>query len=60
MFYESPFRIHETLGIVEDQLPNCSIAICREMTKKFEEVVRGTPTELLQREYKGELTVVIA
>lgn len=60
IFYESPFRVHDTLSILEDQLPDCPIAICREMTKKFEEVIRGTPTELMQREYKGELTVVIA
>ncbi|OGK17466.1 16S rRNA (cytidine(1402)-2'-O)-methyltransferase [Candidatus Roizmanbacteria bacterium RIFCSPHIGHO2_02_FULL_40_13b] len=59
IFYESPHRINKTLEILAKELPNTKIAICREMTKKFEEVVRGTPGELSGKTYKGELTVVI-
>ena len=54
-----PHRINKTLEILAKELPNTKIAICREMTKKFEEVVRGTPGELSGKTYKGELTVVI-
>lgn len=58
-FYESPFRINETLTLISEKAPKAQIAVCREMTKKFEEVLRGTPEELSKLTYKGELTVVI-
>jgi len=59
IFYESPFRIVETLEILEELHPTAQVVICRELTKKFEEVVRGTPSELKGRVYKGEITVVM-
>jgi 16S rRNA (cytidine1402-2'-O)-methyltransferase len=42
--------------------PERRVAICRELTKRFEEVVRGTASELAERfsePPKGEITVVI-
>lgn len=59
IFFESPNRIGETLKILDERIPERNIAICREMTKKFEEVVRGKPGELLDRNYKGEIVLVI-
>lgn len=59
IFFESPFRIIETLEILEDLHPTAQVVICRELTKKFEEVTRGTPAELKTREYKGEITLVV-
>lgn len=59
VFYESPFRIVETLKILEELHPTAQVVICRELTKKFEEISRGTPAELKTREYKGEITLVI-
>ncbi len=59
VFYESPFRIVETLEILEELYPTAQVVICRELTKKFEEISRGTSAELKIREYKGEITVVI-
>lgn len=59
VFYESPFRIVETLEILEDLDPTAQVIICRELTKKFEEIIRGTPAELKTREYKGEITLVV-
>ena len=59
VFYESPFRIVETLEILEELHPTAQVVICRELTKKFEEIIRGTPAELKSREYKGEITVVL-
>jgi len=59
VFYESPFRIVETLEILEELHPTAQVVICRELTKKFEEIIRGTPAELKTREYKGEITVVL-
>ncbi len=59
IFYESPQRIHATLQYFKILKWNPDIVICREMTKKFEEVIRGKAHELLQRKYKGEITVII-
>lgn len=59
VFYESPKRIQKTLGLLHDLFPNSSVSIGRELTKKFEEIIRGKPAELLKRTYKGELTVVL-
>lgn len=59
VFYESPFRIVETFEILELIAPNAQVVVCRELTKKFEEIVRGTPAVLKKREYKGEITLVV-
>lgn len=59
VFYESPFRIVESLEILEELHPTAQVVICRELTKKFEEIIRGTPAELKLKEYKGEITVVV-
>lgn len=59
VFFESPFRMQQTLTILNTLLPDLSVSICREMNKKFEEVIRGNPIELLNRTYKGELTCVL-
>lgn len=56
--YESPNRLHETLLIMNEVIPDVHVCICRELTKKFEEVSRGTPSELLKREYKGEIVLL--
>ena len=59
IFYESPFRIIKTLEDVLTALGDRQVAVCREMTKKFEEIIRGPINELIKQEYKGEVTVVI-
>ncbi len=58
-FFESPHRINETLSILEEYFPEAKIAICRELTKMHEEIHRGTASELKDKQYKGELTVVL-
>ena len=61
--YESPRRLGGTLSDLADALGDRRAAICRELTKKFEEVVRGRLRELAEwasaREVKGEVTLVI-
>lgn len=59
VFYESPHRIHQTLKVLDKLLPKTEFVIAREMTKKFEEIIRGKPAELLNKKLKGEITVVI-
>lgn len=61
--YESPYRIAKLLEELNDILPDRNVVIARELTKKFEEILRGTPAELLQRHrgraWKGEFVVLI-
>lgn len=63
-FFESPHRIADTLAIAADVLgENRNAAVCRELTKRYEEVKRGTLGELAQwaqQGVKGEISVVIA
>jgi 16S rRNA (cytidine1402-2'-O)-methyltransferase len=63
IFYESPHRIEDTLKIMGIVLGNNrQISISREITKKFEEIYRGTIGELIKQnnEYKGELVIVVS
>ena len=60
--FESPRRLPATLGSLADAQPTREVAVCRELTKKFEEVVRGTAADLAARfaeAPKGEITLVL-
>ena len=60
--FESPRRLPVTLTSLAAALPDRPVAVCRELTKQFEEVVRGTATEVAERfssEPRGEITLVI-
>lgn len=63
LFYESPHRLKDTLKVLHEQLGNRRMAVARELTKKFEEYVRGTIEELLswveEKELKGEFCLVV-
>ena len=62
ILYEAPHRINKTLIDISKILGNNrKISISREITKKFEEIYRGTVEELINQnnEYKGELVIVI-
>ena len=62
-FYESPHRIVKLLGELEAQWPDAEVVLARELTKKFEEFLRGTPAELgahfAERKPKGEFVVMV-
>jgi len=64
ILYESTYRIEKLLKELTEFMPERYIVICRELTKKFEEVRRGFPKELLisfdDSINKGEFVVVIA
>lgn len=64
IFYESPHRISETLKDVYEVLGNREIVLSRELTKVYEEVLRGKVSEILNqiggRTLKGEMTLVIS
>lgn len=48
IFYESPHRLEDTLKALAEIFPERQMAAARELTKKFEEIVRGTPAEVLR------------
>lgn len=61
--YESPYRIIKTLELLQKIMPEKQVVICRELTKKFEEVLRGKPEELLKKihgKVKGEIVILIS
>ena len=62
--YESPYRIEKLLNELNEVFPGRQIVLARELTKKFEEFLRGTPNELLQvlkkRSLKGEFVVLVS
>ena len=60
--FESPKRLPATLRSLAEGLPEREVAVCRELTKKFEEVVRGPAAEVAARfaePPKGEITLVL-
>jgi 16S rRNA (cytidine1402-2'-O)-methyltransferase len=60
--FESPQRVPATLRSLAAADPGRDVAVCRELTKRFEEVARGTATELAERfatAPKGEITLVL-
>ncbi len=63
LLYESPRRVKQTLEKLCEIEANRSIVICRELTKKFEEVIRGTAAELAANipdgGLRGEVVMVL-
>jgi 16S rRNA (cytidine1402-2'-O)-methyltransferase len=63
IFYESPYRIAAFLADARDVLGDRRAALANDLTKKFEEVQRGTLSELINqvaaREPRGEYVIVI-
>jgi len=57
--FESPERFNDTMKIFDSILPLCKITLCREMTKKFEEVIVGSPRELIDVHPRGEIVLVL-
>jgi 16S rRNA (cytidine1402-2'-O)-methyltransferase len=60
--FESPRRLPTSLAALARIDPERRVAVCRELTKRFEEVVRGTAAELAARfgaAPKGEITLVL-
>ena len=64
IFYESPHRLVESFKDILDVLGDREIVLTRELTKLYEEILRGKVSEILsqigERTLKGEITLVIA
>ena len=61
VFYESPYRLKETLSLILEELGDRRVVIARELTKLYEEFVRGTVAECLDYldEIKGEVVLIL-
>lgn len=61
ILYEAPHRIYDMLKSLLEVFGNRRIALCREISKKYEEVIRGTLEEVLEiaDTLKGEMVVVV-
>lgn len=61
--FESPRRVPATLALAAELAPDRPVAVCRELTKAHEEVVRGTAAELARRYAdaapRGEVVLVL-
>ena len=62
--FESPKRVPATLAVLAELDPERAVAVCRELTKVYEEIVRGSAAVLAERyagaEVRGEVVLVIA
>jgi 16S rRNA (cytidine1402-2'-O)-methyltransferase len=63
VFYESPHHLLDTLQILQETWGDRVVAIGRELTKKFEEFIRGTLSEVINHfqatQPRGEFTIVV-
>jgi len=63
ILYESPHRIKALLEDMKEALGERELAVARELTKKYEEIVRGTVSECLDRfnkgDVKGEFVIIV-
>lgn len=64
IFYESPHRLSETLRDIFDVLGDREIVLTRELTKVYEEVLRGKVSEIRnqigEKKLKGEITLIVS
>lgn len=60
IFFESPYRIRETLDMASSVIPHKKLCLAREMTKIHEEFIRGSVQEVAKKNIsgKGEFTLV--
>jgi len=63
VLYESPHRIEKTVEEIASRQPDRRLVIARELTKKFETILRGTASELMEQlatsNTKGEFIIVL-
>lgn len=63
IFYEAPHRLLGTLKSFREVMPNRRLVVARELTKQYEEILRGTPEELFnhfaEHPPRGEFTLIL-
>lgn len=63
LFYESPHRVKETLTAIKQEMGERNVTLARELTKRYEEYIRGTVSEVIDWSQsgtiKGEFCLVV-
>ena len=60
IFYESPHRFNKTITNMHEVLGERDLVIARELTKRYEEIIRGTTSSLMEiTELKGEIVLIV-
>ena len=61
IFYESPHRLLKTLTNIQEIFGNRRVSISREISKKYEEIIRGNINDILEtfNNFKGEFVIVV-
>lgn len=61
VIYESPYRIYKTLKEINEVFGNKEVSVSRELTKKFEQTIRGKVRSILDKDIKlkGEFVIII-
>lgn len=61
IFYESPYRIRETLELIKEIMGDRKISVSREISKKYEEIYRGNIDDVLNElvDPKGEFVIIV-
>ncbi|SFA49501.1 16S rRNA (cytidine1402-2'-O)-methyltransferase [Parageobacillus thermantarcticus] len=63
IFYEAPHRMQETLMMMHEVFGERRVVLCRELTKRFEEFIRGNLSEIVEwvkiNEIRGEFCVIV-
>lgn len=63
VFYESVHRVKDTMSAMDELYPEREVTVCRELTKKFEEIKTGTvrdvSAEYLEKDAKGEFVIIL-
>ena len=61
IFYEAPHRLIDTLNNIKDVFGDRNICVVREISKKYEQAIRGKISEVLARDFpiKGEFVIVV-
>lgn len=63
ILYESPHRLKETMQLLLEAFGDRRVSLCRELTKRYEEFIRGTITEVIEwaerDEIRGEFCIIV-
>ncbi len=61
IFYESPYRVIETINLIKEIFGDRNLCVSREISKKYEEIYRGTPDDILKEliDPKGEFVIIV-
>jgi 16S rRNA (cytidine1402-2'-O)-methyltransferase len=63
VLFESPYRLLKTLEDLKNYLGDCEVTVCRELTKKFEEIYCGKLSETIlhytKQKPRGEFTIIL-